>query len=65
MYVAGDLRTAQLVSLLTIVGAIILMVYRRKTNTVRYIHVSREKKRKSSNTNKSKSKNKNSKKKKK
>lgn len=36
LYVVGDLRTAQLVSVLLIIGSIVLMVYRRKTIKARY-----------------------------
>ncbi|RKQ34724.1 prolipoprotein diacylglyceryl transferase [Oceanobacillus halophilus] len=36
LYVFGDLRTAQLISILAIISAIILIIYRRKTTTVRY-----------------------------
>lgn len=36
LYVVGDLRTAQLVSILLIIGSIVFMVYRRKTIKARY-----------------------------
>ncbi|RLL46637.1 prolipoprotein diacylglyceryl transferase [Oceanobacillus piezotolerans] len=36
LYVFGEVRTAQLISILGIIIAIIIMIYRRKTTTVRY-----------------------------
>ncbi|MEN1969655.1 prolipoprotein diacylglyceryl transferase [Lentibacillus sp. N15] len=36
LYVFGELRTAQIISLLLVVGAIILIIYRRKVTTDRY-----------------------------
>lgn len=44
LYVVGDLRTAQLVSILTIIIGLILIFYRRKTTTVRYKDVPKKKK---------------------
>ena len=44
LYVVGDLRTAQIVSILTIIIGLILIFYRRKTTTVRYKDVPKKKK---------------------
>ncbi|PAV27767.1 prolipoprotein diacylglyceryl transferase [Virgibacillus profundi] len=47
LYVVGDLRAAQLISILLIVGSIILIIYRRtKGNTVKYDHIEASKKNK-------------------
>lgn len=39
LYVFGELRTAQAISIVIIVASIILIIYRRKTTTVRYLDV--------------------------
>jgi phosphatidylglycerol:prolipoprotein diacylglycerol transferase len=41
LYLVGDLRTAQVVSLISIIGAVILIIYRRKTSLAeaRYLDV--------------------------
>ena len=44
LYIVGDLRTAQIVSILTIIIGLILIFYRRKTTTVRYKDVPKKKK---------------------
>jgi len=39
LYVFGEIRTAQLISILAIIAAIVLIIYRRKTVTIRYKEV--------------------------
>ena len=56
LYVFGGLRTAQLISILFIVGSVILIIYRRKTETVRYNDLPEKKKIKKKNKNKNKKK---------
>lgn len=43
LYIIGDLRTAQFVSILVIVIGVIIMVYRTKTTTAHYIDTSAKK----------------------
>ena len=54
LYVFGGLRTAQLISILLIIGSFILIIYRRKTETVRYNDLPEKKKSKKKNKNKKK-----------
>lgn len=54
LYIIGNLRTAQFISILLIVGAIILIVYRYKTVSERYADVDKKKKAKKKNTKKKK-----------
>jgi phosphatidylglycerol:prolipoprotein diacylglycerol transferase len=58
LYVIGDLRTAQLLSILLIVGAIIIILYRRANSKVtdRYNDVMKEKSKKPNKKNQSKKK---------
>lgn len=57
LYVIGELRTAQVVSILTIVAGVIMMLYLVKTSNVRYLDVPAKKKQaKPSNKNKGKKK---------
>lgn len=57
LYVIGELRTAQVVSILTIVAGVIMMLYLIKTSNVRYLDVPAKKKQaKPSNKNKGKKK---------
>jgi phosphatidylglycerol---prolipoprotein diacylglyceryl transferase len=46
LYVVGELRTAQLVSIIAIVVGIIWIIYRRKTTTIRYNDIPNNKKKK-------------------
>lgn len=54
LYIIGELRTAQTVSIALIVIALILIIYRRKNTSVRYLDIVQSKKKKKKN-NKSKS----------
>ncbi|MFC4023830.1 prolipoprotein diacylglyceryl transferase [Oceanobacillus longus] len=54
LYVFGEIRTAQLISILMIVVSIILIIYRRRTVTVRYNDVPIHEKKKSNHKNKKK-----------
>ncbi|RKQ35557.1 prolipoprotein diacylglyceryl transferase [Oceanobacillus halophilus] len=54
LYVVGELRTAQLISILAIVAAIILIIYRRKTTNVKYDYVPPKPKQKKKSANKKK-----------
>ena len=58
LYVVGELRTAQLLSILLIITGIILIIYRRKTTTVRYNDVPPPEKKSSKNRNKARKQNK-------
>lgn len=50
LYIIGDLRTAQFISILTIVAGIMMMIYRKKTTNAHYMDVpSKKKQGKSSN----------------
>lgn len=51
LYIVGNLRTAQFISILLIVGAIILIIYRYKTVSKRYEDVEMKKKRNGKNKN--------------
>ncbi|KKE79652.1 prolipoprotein diacylglyceryl transferase [Oceanobacillus caeni] len=46
LYVIGEWRTAQIVSVIAIVTAILLIIYRRKTTTIRYNDIPNNKKKK-------------------
>ncbi|WP_145523685.1 prolipoprotein diacylglyceryl transferase [Virgibacillus sp. SK37] len=46
LYVIGEWRTAQIVSVIAIVTAILLKIYRRKTTTIRYNDIPNNKKKK-------------------
>jgi phosphatidylglycerol:prolipoprotein diacylglycerol transferase len=63
LYIIGELRAAQVVSIVLIVVAVILIIYRRKTTSVRYLDILQSKKKK--NSKKKSSKGKSNKKKKK
>ncbi|WP_047984096.1 prolipoprotein diacylglyceryl transferase [Ornithinibacillus californiensis] len=54
LYIVGNLRTAQFISILLIVGAIILIIYRYKTVKERYVDVEKKKKPGKKNTKKKK-----------
>ncbi|WP_010098476.1 prolipoprotein diacylglyceryl transferase [Ornithinibacillus scapharcae] len=54
LYIVGNLRTAQFISILLIVGAIILIIYRYKTVIERYVDVEKKKTGKKKNTKKKK-----------
>jgi phosphatidylglycerol---prolipoprotein diacylglyceryl transferase len=54
LYIVGNLRTAQFISILLIVGAIILIIYRYKNVKERYVDVEKKKKTGKKNTKKKK-----------
>ncbi|RDW16542.1 prolipoprotein diacylglyceryl transferase [Oceanobacillus arenosus] len=56
LYIVGELRTAQLISILLIIFGIIMIIYRRKTTTIKYNDLPPQEKRKPINRNKAKKK---------
>lgn len=52
LYIVGNLRTAQIISIILVLVSIILIVYRRKTTTVRYNDGPKGKKKQSKNKSK-------------
>ncbi|WP_067727116.1 prolipoprotein diacylglyceryl transferase [Oceanobacillus damuensis] len=54
LYVFGEIRTAQLISVLSIVASVIFIIYRRRTTAVRYNEVPVPEKQKSNNAKKKK-----------